>query len=138
MIDLLYGLLLPSGNDAGTALAQYFGKFLSFKLAKDDASLTSTKSVSKFKDHKGFYDKEYKTDSIKLFSFEMNKNCHKVGLKSTYFVNPTGLSDTRSYSTAKDMATLTAHCLKNHLLRSIFKRKVYICEAKNEKLATLR
>lgn len=34
LIDLLYGLLLPSGNDAGIALAQYFGKFLSFKLTK--------------------------------------------------------------------------------------------------------
>ena len=30
ILDLLYGLLLPSGNDAGTALAQYFGKFLSY------------------------------------------------------------------------------------------------------------
>ena len=36
IIDLLYGLLLPSGNDAGVALAQYFGKFLSFKLTKDE------------------------------------------------------------------------------------------------------
>ena len=34
--DLLYGLLLPSGNDAGVALAQHFGKFLSFKLTKDE------------------------------------------------------------------------------------------------------
>ncbi len=30
VIDLLFGLLLPSGNDAALALAQYFGKFLSF------------------------------------------------------------------------------------------------------------
>ena len=30
VIDLLYGLLLPSGNDAAFALAQYCGKFLSF------------------------------------------------------------------------------------------------------------
>lgn len=36
IIDLLYGLLLPSGNDAGVALAQYFGKFLSFKFTKDN------------------------------------------------------------------------------------------------------
>ena len=35
LIDLLYGLLLPSGNDAGTALAQFFGKYLSFKLTKE-------------------------------------------------------------------------------------------------------
>jgi len=36
IIDLLYGLLLPSGNDAGFALAQYFGKFLSFKFVHDN------------------------------------------------------------------------------------------------------
>lgn len=28
--------------------------------------------------------------------------------------------------------------MKNHLLRTIFKKKVYICEAKNEKLAATR
>lgn len=38
IIDLLYGLLLPSGNDASIALAQYFGKFLSFKFVKDSES----------------------------------------------------------------------------------------------------
>ena len=32
VIDLLYGLMLPSGNDAALALAQYFGKFLSYTL----------------------------------------------------------------------------------------------------------
>jgi len=26
--DLLHGLMLPSGNDAGYLLAEYFGKFL--------------------------------------------------------------------------------------------------------------
>jgi D-alanyl-D-alanine carboxypeptidase len=35
IIDLLYALLLPSGNDAGIAIAQYFGKFLSYKYAQD-------------------------------------------------------------------------------------------------------
>jgi D-alanyl-D-alanine carboxypeptidase len=32
---LLFALLLPSGNDAGIAIAQYFGKFLSYKFAQD-------------------------------------------------------------------------------------------------------
>ena len=36
VIDLLYGLLLPSGNDAGIALAQYFGKFLSFIFVQEN------------------------------------------------------------------------------------------------------
>lgn len=36
VIDLLYGLMLPSGNDAALALAQYFGKFLSYTFAHDN------------------------------------------------------------------------------------------------------
>jgi D-alanyl-D-alanine carboxypeptidase (penicillin-binding protein 5/6) len=47
----------------------------------------------------------------------MNKNCQKVGLKNTHFANPTGLSNSKNYSTAKDIATLTSYCLKNHTLR---------------------
>ncbi len=47
----------------------------------------------------------------------MNKHCHKIGLKNTHFVNPTGLSNSKNYSTARDIAILTAHCLKNNLLR---------------------
>ena len=36
VIDLLYGLMLPSGNDAGVALAQFFGKFLSYTYAHEN------------------------------------------------------------------------------------------------------
>ena len=39
IIDLLYGLLLPSGNDAAVALAQFFGKFLSHNI-KDNSLIT--------------------------------------------------------------------------------------------------
>lgn len=35
VIDLLFGLMLPSGNDAAIALAMYFGKFLSYIYAHE-------------------------------------------------------------------------------------------------------
>lgn len=57
----------------------------------------------------------------------MNKMAHKIGLKKTNFSNPTGLSDPDNYSTAQDIATMISFCMKNHLMRSIFKKKVYIC-----------
>lgn len=128
IIDLLYALLLPSGNDAGIALAQYFGKFLSYKFAQDMTSNDREKtSMDKFREFKEFYDTEYEKDSIKLFVFEMNKNCHQIGLKNTHFNNPTGLSDKKNYSTARDMAIFTSHCLKNHSLRIMFKKKYHTC-----------
>lgn len=50
VIDLLYGLLLPSGNDAGFALAQYFGKFLSYTFAHENIlnSAQNEENVNKF------------------------------------------------------------------------------------------
>lgn len=80
---------------------------------------------------KDFYDAEYNWESIRLFVFEMNKNCLKMKLKNTRFSNPTGLSDAGNYSTSHDMARLISFCLKNHLLSLIFKKKVYSCTAIN-------
>ena len=60
IIDMLYGLLLPSGNDAGTALANYFGKFISFKFTKDNESNDIYHgSMDKFAEYKKYYNDEY-------------------------------------------------------------------------------
>jgi len=64
----------------------------------------------------------------------MNKYAHELGLKDTQFVNPTGLTNVDNYSTAGDMALLTSICLKNQLLRLIFRKKVHKCDVKNDKL----
>jgi D-alanyl-D-alanine carboxypeptidase (penicillin-binding protein 5/6) len=64
----------------------------------------------------------------------MNRQAQLLGLSSTHFDNPTGLTNQMNYSTAKDMAHLTSVCLKNHLLRLVFKKKVHKCEVKNDKL----
>jgi serine-type D-Ala-D-Ala carboxypeptidase (penicillin-binding protein 5/6) len=61
----------------------------------------------------------------------MNKNAHQIGMKNTHFANPTGLANANNYSTAKDLALLTAHCLKNHLMREIFRKKLYTCVVVN-------
>ncbi len=75
--------------------------------------------MEKFRQFKDFYDTEYDKESLKLFIFEMNKNAHKIGLNKTHFNNPTGLSDKLNYSSARDMAIFTCHCLQNHTLRLI-------------------
>lgn len=61
----------------------------------------------------------------------MNRQAQLLGLKSSYFDNPTGLTNKDNYSTAKDMAIMTSICLRNHLLRLIFRKKVHKCEVKN-------
>ncbi len=75
--DLLYGLMLASGNDAANVIAY---------------------SVA---------------GSLEAFAELMNKKAEQIGMKNTHFVTPSGLDDDEHYTTAYDMAILTAYALKN-------------------------
>lgn len=59
--------------------------------------------------------------SIDSFVELMNKKAAELGLSSTHFVTPSGLDDFTDghYSTALDMAKLTAYALKNEVFREI-------------------
>ncbi len=75
--ELLYGLMLHSGNDAAVALAIYCG------------------------------------GTVEGFVALMNDKAHRLGLENTHFENPNGLDSPGHYSTARDLATLTAYAMKN-------------------------
>ena len=75
--DLLYGLMLRSGNDAAVALAIYTA------------------------------------GSVDEFATLMNKTAELAGAENTHFANPHGLDDPDHYTTAKDLARITAYALKN-------------------------
>ena len=62
--ELMYGLLLPSGNDAAVALGEHFGP--------------------RFKSDKA--------DGLDRFIGEMNKRAKEHGLKETAYTDPNGLS----------------------------------------------
>lgn len=83
IIDLLYGLMLQSGNDCAVALA----------------CLTS--------------------GSIERFSLLMNAVAARAGAHNSHFANPHGLPDDNHYSTARDMAAISAYAMKNALFREI-------------------
>lgn len=50
----------------------------------------------------------------------MNQKAQKIGMRSTHFVNCTGLHDDDHYSTAKDIAKLLRYALNNVDFRAIF------------------
>lgn len=81
--DLLYGIMLPSGNDAANAAAV---------------------SVS---------------GSIPAFVNKMNEKAAALGLSDTHFVTPSGLDAEGHYTTAYELALLTAYAMKNELFREI-------------------
>jgi D-alanyl-D-alanine carboxypeptidase (penicillin-binding protein 5/6) len=94
--NLLYGLLLPSGNDAATAFAEHFGpQTAAARLAPKE------------------------TDPLALFVAEMNRRGLELGLTKTGFANPHGLTNAMHKSSASDMAKLTLEALKRPLFRTV-------------------
>lgn len=90
--DLLYGLMLRSGNDAATAIAI------------DVAG------------------------SVDAFVEKMNQKAQELGCTGTHFNNPHGLPDEKHYTTAHDMALITAAALRNDTFVKIVSTKNYTTE----------
>ena len=92
--ELLYGLMLPSGNDAATALAEHVGP--RFKL--DGSSKEADRPTARF-------------------VAEMNRAASELGMKLTHYANPHGLPDNSHLSTAGDQLLLAAKVMQNERLR---------------------
>jgi len=86
--ELLYGLLLPSGNDAGVALAEHFGGRLA---------------------------KEQDVAPLESFVAEMNRQADTLGLSDSHYANPHGLSAKGHVSSARDQIKLAFAALKSPL-----------------------
>ena len=55
----------------------------------------------------------------------MNEKAEQLGLSSTHFDNPHGLSSETHYTTAKELAVLSAYALRNETFRAIVSTKSY-------------
>ncbi|HEV2108674.1 MAG TPA: hypothetical protein VGR16_10470 [Thermomicrobiales bacterium] len=82
--ELLYGLMLPSGNDAALAIARNLGA---------EPGDTPEQAVQRFVDR-------------------ANQRIKDMGLKDTHLVNPHGWGVPDHYSTARDLATFTMYALQ--------------------------
>ena len=85
--DLLYGMMLVSGNDAAAALADHV------------------------------------SGSMENFAGLMNEKCRELGLENTHFSNAHGLDAEEHYSSARDLALITAAAMENSDFRTIFAAK---------------
>ena len=116
---LLYGLMLPSGNDAAFALAQFFGfKLFTKKYCPAD--------ITRIRSHQFDYHPYY----AKYFLKEMNLYCTRYGLSCTTFDSPHGLQNVENVSNAIDMAKLTAICMQNETFRRIVKSEAFETDVK--------
>lgn len=94
--DLLYGLMLRSGNDSAVALACYIG------------------------------------GSVEGFAQLMNKTAQKIGVTNSNFVTPHGLDHKDHYTTAYDLALITANALNNPTFKEIVSTKMHMVSATNK------
>lgn len=104
--DMLHAMLLPSGNDAAYALAEYFGLLL-LEMGLPPISKSS--------------------DPIQVFVAEMNKNAKILGLTNTTFANPHGLQNSLNKSCAYDIAKLAIVAMKCPLFAEAVKKQKYTC-----------
>lgn len=66
--------------------------------------------------------------SIGNFAKLMNKRAAQIGMKNTNFVTPSGLDADGHYTTARDMALLTAEALRNEVFADICGRQYMTVE----------
>ena len=91
MRELLYGLILASGNDCAVAIAETFG-------------------------------------SNGEFIEMMNNMVYELGLVNTHFDNPHGLDSDTHYTSAYDLAKITAYALKNDIFRDIVSAERHVID----------
>ncbi len=87
--ELLYGLMLASGNDAAAALA------------------------------------DHTAGSMESFAALMNEKCRALALENTHFVNSHGLDAEGHFSSARDLAVITAAAMENESFCRIFSCRAY-------------
>lgn len=88
--DLLYGMMLQSGNDATMAVAEHL------------------------------------SGNMENFVKLMNEKAAALGCKNTRFANPNGLPNEQHYSTAIDMARITAFGYRFQMFEKIVSTQQYI------------
>jgi serine-type D-Ala-D-Ala carboxypeptidase (penicillin-binding protein 5/6) len=111
MLDALYSLMLPSGNDAGNALAEHFHD----RLARPGTASASGSRRSNF-------------------VAEMNRQARKLGMTDSIFRIPFGDGGTADdhTSTARDLLLLGRATMEMPLLRQIVGTQTYTALVQDE------
>ena len=102
--ELMYGLLLPSGNDASVAFAEHFGG----RMSGGDADASPKKS----------YD---------AFVAAMNDAAKQLGMEDSHFENTHGLTEKGHQASAKDLLTLAHRSLELPLFREVVSTPQHGC-----------
>ncbi len=112
--ELLYGLLLPSGNDAASALAEHFGARMA--PPKDRRSVPWTPRSAG------------RTASWVNFVAEMNRRARQLQMTRTRYVNPHGLDSQHHHSSPRDILKLAVVAMRLPELQRRFATRRHRCK----------
>jgi|GEM_PF-710899 len=147
--ELLYGLLLPSGNDAANVLAEAVvakvrsgSTDLTLGEATDETTsetTTGTTDVVVGENAGEITDSgtsasaaEATTKSdLELFADIMNQKIAELGLQNTHFANANGLQNEDHYTTAADLAIIFSYALTFPDFQSVISSPTHVFTATN-------
>lgn len=89
--ELIYGMMLPSGNDAAHAIAR----------------------------HLGYQDGDTAEEAVQRFMDMVNQRVQAMGLQNTHLVNPDGWGVPDHYSSAADVAAYMAYASTSDFLMTV-------------------
>jgi len=155
--DALYGLMLPSGNDAAVAIAQHFAarlharRILYRKSLRDRGIQVGGNMRYEFavnllnlplssESRLEGLGLAYMSNDPSLLPWitEMNTMAYVLGMSATNFENPHGLSSKLHKSTASDVARLSVEALKSQLFRKIVNTESYAVNIVNSRDSSSR
>lgn len=133
VLDLLYALMLPSGNDAAWALAESLGCLLYYEFNNRSRmyEIVSSRFLS-------VGNETAVQEPVRHFINEMNRVAQELKLYNTSFANPHGLMNRFNKSTASDIAKLSCTAIKNPQFIQIVNARSHECVIKNSRLNTNR
>lgn len=142
--DLLHGVLLPSGNDAATALAEHFAIIIKEDREKQAINSKNPRLAKQNADGEWEFNSRIYGNSginnkygiksrslVKLFVEEMNKTASMLGMENTTFSNPHGMWVLGNSSTISDIGMISSQAMKIQLIRHIVKKKKYSWDGQN-------
>lgn len=101
--ELLYGLLLPSGNDASVAIAEHLGSRYPASVKDEDQS------------------------AYARFVHQMNETAKELGMTDTHYANPHGLSADGHRSSPRDLAILAREAMSLEEFRKYVSTRQRAC-----------
>lgn len=131
--ELLYGLMLPSGNDAANVLAEGVVDAMLDNYPADGTEVGPDGVNSQYLvDALGVSEQEIR-DSFKLSAFAelMNLRASNIGCTGTHFVNAHGLHSDEHYTTASDLTKIMAKACENPDFCTVISSPTHIFQGTN-------